>query len=138
MLQQYTATLTIVISLLLLAAALTQKAFDQGSARGAADGGALFFMGWLGPWYGGAGWCWMANPALLASLWCMKQKPLVALACSALALALAAMFRLFTHIVADEAGNYAPITSYRTGYWLWLAGMGTSFAGNIASCTLNY
>ena len=138
MLQQHTETLTIVFSLLLLAAAITQKAFDQGSARSAADGGALFFMGWLGPWYGGAGWCWLANPALLASLYCMKHKPHAALACSVLALVLAAAFRLFTRIVADEAGNYAPITGYRAGYWLWLAGMGISFAGNIASYALNY
>jgi hypothetical protein len=41
-----------------------------------------------------------------------------------LAFLFAASFLLAHTIIKDEAGNYARITQYNAGYWLWLGSIG--------------
>lgn len=125
--------ITRLLSLILLVAAITQKSYQLDNGSPAGDGTAAFFMGWIGIFYGGAGWCWLANPAGIVSALAMRSYPLTALLVSALALAMALIFLCFDKVVASEAPTYARIVGHKAGYWLWAGSMAALFAGNLFS-----
>jgi len=125
--------ITRLVSLILLAVAITQKSYQLDNGNPAGDGTATFFMGWLGVFYGGAGLCWLANPIGVASALMMRSYPLIALLASAFALIIALAFLCFDKVVANEAPTYAKIIGYKAGYWLWIGSMAVLFTGNLLS-----
>lgn len=121
---------TLALSIALLIAAITQKSYVLDNGQPPGDGSAAFFFGWLGVFYGGAGLCWLANPAVIASWVLMKSNPGMALGFSALATVLALAFLWFDKIVANEGGGVAAIIGYKLGYWLWVSSMAATLGGN--------
>jgi hypothetical protein len=53
------------------------------------------------------------------------------LCCALASLGSSLSFLLHRQILADGAGNYAKITGYGPGYWLWVGSIVTALAGCI-------
>jgi hypothetical protein len=67
---------------------------------------------------------WLANPLFfIAVILLLRSRKAAALICL-LAFLFAASFLLAHTIIKDEAGNYARITQYKAGYWIWLCSIG--------------
>jgi len=78
----------------------------------------------------GATLTWLANP-LLGCCWItLRACPKQTAGLSLLATALSLSFLLFDKVIADEAGNYRPVTGYGPGYWLWVSSCLAMLAGS--------
>ena len=72
---------------------------------------------------------WFANPMLfLAWILVFQRRKEAACLLSLASLVIAASFLLMNKVATDESGNLSIITGYKSGYWLWVASMGTAFA----------
>lgn len=72
---------------------------------------------------------WWVNPLLFLS-WILIRNTEVSDKLSLISTILAASFLLFGSVIDDEAGHCNTITSYKLGYWLWLASSLTMLIGN--------
>ena len=113
-----TARVSLMLSVILFAASLTQEAFCVSGICSDWPGWSILLFGALGHA------SWFANPLLgfswLATLF-SRRLPALILALAALALAGSFLFE--TAVVINEAGMSNPVTGLREGYWLWLASM---------------
>ena len=113
-----TARVSLMLSVILFAASLTQEAFCVSGICSDWPGWSILLFGALGHA------SWFANPLLgvswLATLF-SRRLPALILALAALALAGSLLFE--TAVVINEAGMSNPVTGLREGYWLWLASM---------------
>ena len=113
-----TARVSLMLSVILFAASLTQEAFCVSGICSDWPGWSILLFGALGHA------SWFANPLLgfswLATLF-SRRLPALILALAALALAGSVLFE--TAVVINEAGMSNPVTGLREGYWLWLASM---------------
>ncbi|HKT72957.1 MAG TPA: hypothetical protein VJQ47_08720 [Steroidobacteraceae bacterium] len=111
--------LSVLLSVLLFAAALYAPAIALHGGQGAVSGARILGSGWRGLQHGY--FEWLANPCLLASWVCSwvgwKRLSLIA-ACVACALALAFLAR----------GEVA-----RTGYWLWVCSAAAMISHGLAA-----
>jgi len=113
----------------LFAISLTQKCYCTTSTCG--DSIAVFLVGIIGLFAGGAALTWLANPFLLTAWITVKISPRVSLATCLLAALISISFLFFDTVIDDEAGHYNEITEYKAGYWLWLVSSVTMLAGNL-------
>ena len=113
-----TARVSLMLSVILFAASLTQEAFCVSGICSDWPGWSILLFGALGHA------SWFANPLLgfswLATLF-SRRLPALILALAALALAGSFLFE--TAVVINETGMSNPVTGLREGYWLWLASM---------------
>ena len=110
---------------------LTQKSFCTEGSCG--DGIACLISGAIGFATGGAALTWLANPLLFLSWILIHKNPKLSLQISIAATLIALSFLFFKQIMADEAGNYSRIISYKFGYWLWVSSSVIMFVGNLVS-----
>lgn len=109
----------LIISVALFIFSLTQKCYCTTTQCG--DSIMVFLLGWSALISGGAGIAWLANPLLILA-WIMLNKNLkFAMVLSVFAMLLSLSFLLFDSIVDNEGGGAHQITSYKAGYWLWVA-----------------
>ncbi|MEO6287998.1 MAG: hypothetical protein ABIN80_19045 [Dyadobacter sp.] len=108
----------IMISGILFLSSLTQKSYCTTSQCG--DSVMVFLLGWFAMLTGGAGISWIANPLLFASWAMLKRNNKISVFLSLLATLFAISFLLFDSILANEAGDYQQVISYKSGYWLWV------------------
>jgi hypothetical protein len=78
-----------------------------------------------------AGLTWYANPMIWAAWSLLINKPKRAIFFSLAATLTSAAFLLATQVSDVVAGKSSYITDHRSGYWLWLASMATTFVGSI-------
>ena len=91
----------------------------------------LLVTGWSGLIFFGIS-AWLANPLLLFGWFaCHLGRYDVSAVLSLVALGFMLSFLRIETIPLDEAINYAKITSYGLGYWLWLASAVVLFAASI-------
>lgn len=109
----------LLISILLLIASLTQKAYCTSVMCG--DSIIIFLFGIFGLMYPMAGWTWLANPLLLGAWISIFRHPKISFYLSLFSTLIAASFLLCDQIIDNENGQYRKIISYKAGYWLWLA-----------------
>jgi len=119
--------LFLICSIGLFVMSLTQPAYSAG--RSTAPGWLILLVGIFGPFTGGAGLSWLANPFLILS-WLTFVEKKVTFLFSFLAVIASSSFLLFTQIMVDEGGGYGPITDRHLGYWLWLFSTIVMLAGN--------
>lgn len=93
----------------------------------------LLLVGWIGVFERIP--AWLANPALAIAwvLMGLRRSGLAAFALTVASLGLALSFLYHQRIMTDEAGNYARITGYGAGYWLWIASMVVALIGCLVS-----
>lgn len=114
-------------TVILFTASLTQKAYCTASA--CSDSVMVFLLGWAALLSGGAGFCWLANPLLIAA-WVMLRRNLrSAMFLSMFAALLALSFLLFDTVLDNENGQNQTINTYRLGYWLWVGSSVIMLAG---------
>lgn len=117
----------LLFSVILFAASLTQKAYCTASV--CSDSVMVFLLGWAALLSGGAGFCWLANPLLIAA-WVMLRRNLrSAMFLSMFAAFLALSFLLFDTVLDNENGQNQTIKTYRLGYWLWVGSSVITLAG---------
>lgn len=114
-------------SLLLLS--LTQKAYCTTTT--CSDSIMVFLLGSIGFIFGGAALCWLANPLLIAS-WYFIKKTKRSMFLSTGAFIISMLFLTSGSVLDNENGNYHPIVSYESGYWLWLCSCLITMIGNFA------
>jgi hypothetical protein len=120
----------IIISLLLLLLSFTQPAYCiDHSDDPWANSFLVFIIGWLGICIGPAV-SWLANPLLILTYFLFAAKPKYAFITGILSFAAALSFLCFSNIMCDEAGHFAKITGYGSGYWLWVCSTFTAAAGS--------
>jgi hypothetical protein len=125
------ARVTLIISVALYVAALTQECYCTSMACGGHwSGFFVLIMGAIGGIMSLAGLTWYANPLLWVAWSQVNKSPKRALAFSFAAAIVAASFLLFTQITDITPGHSAYITAYRLGYWLWLASAITMAVGS--------
>lgn len=125
---------TLVISVSLYLVSLTQQGYCISGACGNHWSGiSLVSMGAIGGIMSLAGLTWYANPALWAAWSQISNKPKRALIFSLIGTLLAASFLLATEISDIKPNITSYITGYQTGYWLWLASMGTMLIGSLTT-----
>ncbi len=111
---------------------LTQKTYCINNDCGEFWSGlSLLFTGWMGIFFGGAGFCWLANPLIILSWFLLRKNTGVAILLSGIATVCTLTFLSFDSIIADEGGGYKNITGYGLGYWLWMLSSLMTFIGNI-------
>jgi hypothetical protein len=126
------ARVTLILSVALYVAALTQECYCTSMACGGHwSGFFILAMGAIGGIMSLAGLTWYANPLLWVAWSQLNKSPKKALAFSVAATALASGFLLFTQITDITPGRSAYITEYRLGYWLWLASAATVTVGSL-------
>lgn len=81
----------------------------------------------------GAGLTWLANPILFISWVKYKTNSKTSFYCSAISTIISLSFLMFDEVIAEEAGNFQRISSYKIGYWLWVASSVTILTGNVLS-----
>lgn len=118
------------LSILLFVSSLTQKCFC--TANECADSFSIFLTGVIGVFIPSSTVTWLANPVLLLA-WIFYKKPKIVIWLSLLAFLISLSFLLFSSIVVNEAGQFANITGYKLGYWLWIASSCTMLAGSSIS-----
>ncbi len=128
----------VALSMLLFAVSLALDGFyvDRGSDSAWSPCLGLLLIGWMGMFDGI--FAWLANPFLLVA-WVLMLIPrarFVAPIFAIVAILLALSFLLHEQIMVDEAGNYAKITGYGTGYWLWVASMAAALSGCVIGVLL--
>lgn len=147
--------LTILITITgitLFIASLTQKCYCLGDQCG--DSIAAFLFGWLGVllelghvatfimekiqgqdtifnYKIGATLSWLANPLIIISFVTLRFSPKTTIVISVLSTLIILSFLLFRFVIANEAGHYNEITSYKLGYYLWLLSSLTMLTGSI-------
>lgn len=130
-----------VLSLLVFAASLTQTAYHAGND---ANSLYIFLCGLIGAvvelssiaaWIQdifngqatyfnqdiGATFTWLANPFYISSLFLLFSSPKKAFYFSFVGACIMFSFSLFSKILIDDKGNYAPIETLELGYWLWFS-----------------
>ncbi|MFN0047740.1 MAG: hypothetical protein ACKVOU_01305 [Cytophagales bacterium] len=120
---------TVGASMTLFTISLTQKCYCTSEICG--DSIAVFFVGMIGIFYGGATLVWLANPVILVAWILTIKNSKVAIYMSIVALATCVSFLFFDSIIDDEGGNVRKIISYGAGYWLWTASAAALVIGNI-------
>lgn len=126
------ARVTLIISVALYLASLSQECYCTSTACGDHWSGiAILGFGAIGGIMSIAGLTWYANPLLWIAWSQINNSPKKALVFSLAAAVVAASFMLFKQITDVTPGHPAYITSYRIGYWLWLASAVTMTAGSI-------
>jgi len=112
---------------------LTQKSYCMEGDCGTFGGGFLcLFFGWIALLFLGVNYIsWLANPLLIIAWLSLKQVSIVSIICSGLAIILCFSFLSVPELLRDEGGNWAPITGYHLGYWLWAASMIILFIGGL-------
>ena len=120
-----TKRIFVAIAICVFFASFFQPAYTDGGSDEAAEPIAIFLSGWMGIFSGSlACVAWLANPLFfIAVILFLRNRKAAALICL-LAFFFAASFLLAHTIITDEAGNYARITQYKAGYWLWLGSIG--------------
>lgn len=108
---------TILISLLLLLSSFTQSAFCVGSKE--IESLFAFLFGFFVVMETGISW--LANPLLICSWLLIYKNTRHSQYLSILAVLLSLSFLLLTKVVTNEGGYPNTISSYGTGYWLWLS-----------------
>lgn len=120
----------IILSAIIFIISLSQKAYGIDGDDGSKGNGLLcFLLGAFGFTMGGAALTWLANPLLFASWIIPLEKLNVKLLLSFAAVIISISFLFFSEIIKDEAGHYGKITSYKTGYWLWVLSTVIYFIG---------
>jgi len=105
-----TKRIFVAIAVCVFFASFFQPAFTNDGSDQAADPIAIFLTGWMGIFAGSlACIAWLANPLFFIAVILFLRNRKAALA---------------HDIIKDEAGNYAKITKYDAGYWLWLGSIG--------------
>jgi len=138
---KHVSRLFFICSIVLFVMSLTQPAFSTSAGYGG-PGWLILIVGIFGPFAGGAGVCWLANPFLMLSwltfvdktavfkrihkdgkelFWLNFVEKAVSLLFCFFAVIASSSFLLFTQIIINEAGHYGPITDRHLGYWLWLS-----------------
>lgn len=117
----------LIVSMVLFGLSLTQKAYC--TQTNCADSIMVLILGWGALLGGAAGFCWLANPLLVACWLSFGKKPKVAMFLASGSFLLAFFFLLVNQVVADEGGNSRTITERKAGYWLWLASHFTMLLG---------
>ncbi len=74
---------------------------------------------------------WYANPLLWAAWWFLKKDPKKAFYFSLAATMVSLSFLLFTQIADQQPGRESYITSYKAGYWFWVATMVVTVIGSV-------
>ena len=112
------ARVSLMLSVILFAASLTQDAFCVSGICSDWQGWSILLFGALGHT------SWFANP-LLGFSWIatLSARRVPALILSLAALLLAGSFMFETSVITNEAGMANPVTGLREGYFLWLASM---------------
>lgn len=141
-----------IIGVTLFIASLTQKCYCLGDQCG--DSIAAFLFGWLGVLLElghvatfimekvqgqdtifnneiGVTISWLANPLIIISFVTLRFCPKTTIVISILSTVLILSFLLFRYVIANEAGHYYEITSYKMGYYLWLSSSLTILTGSI-------
>jgi hypothetical protein len=119
------------LSVGLFAASLLTHAYYAPSHSEHPLGWQLLVDGWFGLIFFGIS-AWLANPFLLFGwLACHLGRYDVSAVLSLVALGFMLSFMRIDTIPVDEAVNYAKITGYGPGYWLWLASAVVLFAASI-------
>ena len=117
------------LSILLLIIALTQKSYCTAGTCG--DSILTFMLGGFGIlFFGGASFCWLANPLLIAS-WVFRNNNKLSTILSLLSTLIALSFLLFDEIIDNEGGVYRKIIAYQLGYWLWVSSNMVMLIGNL-------
>ncbi|OGT89257.1 MAG: hypothetical protein A2286_14135 [Gammaproteobacteria bacterium RIFOXYA12_FULL_61_12] len=128
----YLPLLILISSIGMFVFALTQDSYyiDGSNPHAWASAWALFWMGWLGLFYGC--FAWIGNPILIAS-WAIffEKEYQVGFWASIGAILFMASFLLYKTVVSSEAPSYSVVTGYGLGYWLWVASAGLSAAANL-------
>jgi hypothetical protein len=108
----------------------TPAYYIDGRMGSTPSGGDLLLMGWLGILQGI--FAWLANP-LLFFAWITYGFGAysVALVFAGFAILFVLSFFSVQQILVNEAGNYANITHYGVGYWLWLMSTVATFTGSL-------
>lgn len=118
------------ISIGIFLISLTQRTYCTANDCGYLGSGFICLItGWLGVLAGGANLCWLANPVLITAWITSQRHPLFSIILCGLSTLLSLSFLFFHKILIDEAGNYAPITGYKMGYWLWTLSSVSFFVG---------
>ncbi len=91
---------------------------------------ALMF-GMFGVLFGGAGFSWLANPALIMAWASAGAKKNYCLFYSLCATFFALIFLSFDKIPLDEGGGLKDITSLGIGYYLWTSSMLVMLIGSL-------
>lgn len=120
--------ITLIISVVLFAVSLTQKCYC--TDHSCADSIAVLFSGIFGFYLCFANLTWLANPLLIASWILVSRKIHISIITSLLASIICFSFLLSTKIIDNEGGYYSTITSYKLGYWLWVASNLSMLIGN--------
>ncbi len=128
---------TIFFSAFLLLLSLNKNAYYINEMQDSVGSFGLiaFLLGWINLF--GAGICWLANPFLIFS-WIFQISGSIkkSFLLGALAMSFSILFLAFKNITINEAGQYSTITSYGTGYWLWLSSCGINFTGTLINYIL--
>jgi hypothetical protein len=126
------AKVFLLISIIVFILSLTQNTYCTSSSDFCDDspGWLVLLIGIIGVFVGGACLSWLANPFILVS-WIIFKDIKYSFIFSLLAVISSGSFLLFNQVIVDEAGNYAEITSYKIGYWLWFSSMIIMLIGNI-------
>ncbi|PUB35449.1 hypothetical protein C8J95_101121 [Elizabethkingia sp. YR214] len=120
--------LTLIISIALFIASLTQIAVNMGSDYMLSV--ACLLLGWAEVFEGGI--AWLANPLLFISwLLLLIKQPKIAAPLCLITFLLSLSYLSTSTITVNEGGGKASITSYGLGYYLWLASSISLFIGNI-------
>ncbi|WP_407534988.1 hypothetical protein [Elizabethkingia miricola] len=121
-------SLTLIISIALFIASLTQTAVNMGSDYMLSI--ACLLLGWAEVFEGGI--AWLANPLLFISWFLLLIKqPKISLPLSLITFFLSLSYLSVSTITVNEGGGKAAITSYSLGYYLWLASSISLFIGSL-------
>jgi hypothetical protein len=131
------AKVFLLISIIVFILSLTQNTYCTSSSNSSDElpGWFALLIGIIGVCFGGACLSWLANPFILVS-WIIVKNVKYSFIFSLLAAISSGSFLLFNKVIVDEAGNYAEITNYKIGYWLWLSSMIIMLIGNIVRLLL--
>ncbi|MBS1524320.1 MAG: hypothetical protein JST19_01650 [Bacteroidetes bacterium] len=120
------------ISLSIFVFSLSQDTFCiESGCRGQWDGAFIFLFGGLLSFASPAGLSWLANPFIIASWLTIKKNNKASLVLSLLALLFSISFLFFKKVADDESGDLRQITTYQSGYWLWLSSIAIMAVGNL-------
>ncbi|AQX08543.1 hypothetical protein [Elizabethkingia ursingii] len=121
-------SLTLIISIALFVASLTQIAVNMGNDYMLSI--ACLLLGWAEVFEGGI--AWLANPLLFISWFLLLIKqPKISLPLSLITFFLSLSYLSASTITVNEGGGKAAITSYGLGYYLWLASSISLFIGSL-------
>lgn len=90
---------------------------------------AILLFGIFGMFGSIANFLWIANPLYFAALFYFyKNRNITAIKYSVLSSICALLLLFFNYMLIDESGRLGKITSFQSGYWVWVFSLiGTSF-----------